>query len=555
MSTRYQWNNSEISSTNSALSRMRTTIESAFLGNNVQDLKSLKQAYQLAKNSPGTIITDMSVYQPDKIGLDADTKVLLFNDGDVSARCAQARRILGSPGISEEQYSAVVREAIYQSRTKKLYHVEACIGLDKDFMIKAHLLIPEGHENIAYNWLLNFQEFNDEYIKMYKESKAIGNEGDIYVFSDPEWKNDNYPVGLTIFDPKHNCASLLGMRYFGEHKKGTLTLAWGCANRNGFASCHAGQKRYTLKDGSSFVASFFGLSGSGKSTLTHSKHDDKYDVMVLHDDAFIISVEYGSSVALETSYFDKTQDYPAGCDDNKYLITAQNCGVTIDDKGNKTLVTEDIRNGNGRAIKSKLWTTNRVDKFDNPVNAIFWIMKDETLPPVLKLTDTVLAATMGATLATKRSNAERLLPDIDPDALVIEPYANPFRTYPLLDDYNKFKELFDKNGVECYIINTGSFMGKKISKETTLKVLEDVVENKAEFIPWDKVYGMQIQIIAGFEPDFNDASYIKSLHSRIEDRIDFLVNKEKELEGRDALPKEALNAINKVKESVIIHKR
>ena len=168
MSTRDQWNNSEISSTNAAFSRMRTTIQSAFLGNNVQDLKSLKQAYQLAKNSPGTIITDMPVYQPDKIGLDADTKVLLFNDGDVSARCAQARRILGSPGISEEQYSAVVREAIYQSRTKKLYHVEACIGLDKDFMIKAHLLIPEGHENIAYNWLLNFQEFNDEYIKMYK---------------------------------------------------------------------------------------------------------------------------------------------------------------------------------------------------------------------------------------------------------------------------------------------------------------------------------------------------------------------------------------------------
>ena len=48
MSTRDQWNNSEISSTNAAFSRMRTTIQSAFLGNNVQDLKSLKQAYQLA---------------------------------------------------------------------------------------------------------------------------------------------------------------------------------------------------------------------------------------------------------------------------------------------------------------------------------------------------------------------------------------------------------------------------------------------------------------------------------------------------------------------------
>lgn len=60
----------------------------------------------------------MPVYEPEKIGLDKDSKVLLFNDGDVSARCAQARRILGSPGISEDEYSAVVREAIYQTRTK-----------------------------------------------------------------------------------------------------------------------------------------------------------------------------------------------------------------------------------------------------------------------------------------------------------------------------------------------------------------------------------------------------------------------------------------------------
>mgnify|MGYP006990193905 CR=1 FL=1 len=35
-------------------------------------------------------------------------------------------------------------------------------------------------------------------------------------------------------------------------------------------------------------------------------YDGKYDITVLHDDAFIISREDGSSVALEPSYFDKT---------------------------------------------------------------------------------------------------------------------------------------------------------------------------------------------------------------------------------------------------------
>lgn len=70
------------------------------------------------------------------------------------------------------------------------------------------------------------------------------------------------------------------MRYFGEHKKGTLTMAWAIANRNGYASCHGGQKEYTLADGSKFVASVYGLSGSGKSTLTHAKHGGKYDIKV-----------------------------------------------------------------------------------------------------------------------------------------------------------------------------------------------------------------------------------------------------------------------------------
>ena len=60
-----------------------------------------------------------------------------------------------------------------------------------------------------------------------------------------------------------------------------------------------------------------------------------------------------------------------------------------------------MRNGNGRAVKSILWSPNRVNKFNEPINAIFWIMKDPTLPPIVKLTGSDLAAVMGATLATK----------------------------------------------------------------------------------------------------------------------------------------------------------
>lgn len=546
MATKHGYSLNEIGPNNPIFSQIRTTIETPFYGNNVIHVTSLKEAYQLAAASPGTIITDMPVYEPEAQGLDADAKVLLFNDGAVSGRAAAARKILGEEGVKVSEYALKISEAVFQSRYRTMYHAEAFIGLDPDFMVKAHLLIPEGYENIMYSWMLNFQYINEEYAKMYKASKLYDHEGDVYIFSNPDWSHPDHPMGLTFFDPDHNCAALLGMRYFGEHKKGTLTLGWACANRNGYASCHGGQKRYNLEGGKKFVAGVFGLSGSGKSTITHAKHNDKYDITVLHDDAFIISTENGSSVALEPAYFDKTQDYPANDPDNKFLITVQNNGATLDDNGNVVIVPEDIRNGNGRAVKSKLWSPNRVDKLDEPINAIFWLMKDPTLPPLVKLSGSALASVMGATLATKRTSAERLAPGVDPNALVVEPYANPFRTYKLADDFNKFKSLFEANHVDCYILNTGDFMGKKVTPAVTLGAIEAIVEGKTSFKKWGSFSDIEIMEIEGFIPDMNDADYVTQLKARMEDRVQFVESRETAKGGYDKLPVEALEALKKV---------
>jgi len=494
----------------------------------------------------------MPVFEAEKLGLDRDTKVLLFNDGAITGRYAAARRIQGQPGVNADELDKLLMEAIYFTRFKKLYHAEAYIGLDPEFMIKAHLLIPEGFEMIAYNWLLNFQYINDEYLKMYQKSKPIGTEPDIYIFSDPSWTGtDRTDIcegkTLAYFSTETNCAAILGMRYFGEHKKGTLTIAWAIANRNGYASCHGGQKEFILEGGKKFVASVYGLSGSGKSTITHAKHDGKYPgIKVLHDDAFIINDETCSSIALEPTYFDKTQDYPTDSPDNKFLVTVQNCSATRDSEGRVVLVTDDIRNGNGRAIKSKLWSPNRVDKIEAPVNAIFWIMKDPTIPPIVKLKGASLAAVMGATLATKRSSAERLAPGVDPNALVVEPYANPFRTYPLVNDYLKFKKLVAEKNVDCYIINTGDFMGKKIKKEDTLGVIEAVVDGTAKFEKWGPFSDIEILPWEGFVPNLQDKDYVGQLKARMLDRVNFVKSKETERGGYDKLPADALEAIEKV---------
>ena len=538
MATRRIWNQSEIK-TNPLFSKLRSTIETAFYGNNVKPVTSVAEAYTLATQEPGVILLDMPVFKPEEQGLPVDAKILVTNDGKTTGRYAKARRIIGDEGIDEVELAGIARDAVYDSRNKEWISTQVVVGLDQKFTARAHLMIPKDHASIMYSWIMNFKFFDEATKDFYNNSKDIP-EGDIYIYSDPDYVVPGHPGGLAIFDPAHNCAMILGMRYFGEHKKGTLTLAWSLANRYGYVACHGGMKRYNLKTGESFTIGVFGLSGSGKSTLTHEKHNGRYNISILHDDAYIINTNDLSSVAMEPTYFDKMQDYPVEHPANKYLLTLQNVGVTLDENGNKVVLAEDVRNNNGRAIKSQFWTDNRVNHVDEPVNAIVWLMKDKTLPPILKIDDPVLASTMGATLATRRSTAEKLDANVDPNALVIEPYANPFRTYPLVRDYESYKKLFKECGVDCYIMNTGFFLEKKIPKEVTLDLLERLVEGDLQFEPFGAYENLSYVEVPGFEPPFDVREYHHQLHQAFEFRSEYV---EKLKDGKNELPHEVLDVL------------
>lgn len=538
MATRRIWNQSEIK-TNPLFSKLRSTIETAFYGNNVKLVTSVAEAYTLATQEPGVILLDMPVFKPEEQGLPADAKILVTNDGKTTGRYAKARRIIGDEGIDEVELAGIARDAVYDSRNKEWISAQVVVGLDQKFTARAHLMIPKDHASIMYSWIMNFKFFDEATKDFYNNSKDIP-EGDIYIYSDPDYVVPGHPGGLAIFDPAHNCAMILGMRYFGEHKKGTLTLAWSLANRYGYVACHGGMKRYNLKNGESFTIGVFGLSGSGKSTLTHEKHNGRYDISILHDDAYIINTNDLSSVAMEPTYFDKMQDYPVEHTANKYLLTLQNVGVTLDENGNKVVLAEDVRNNNGRAIKSQFWTDNRVNHVDEPVNAIVWLMKDKTLPPILKIDDPILASTMGATLATRRSTAEKLDANVDPNALVIEPYANPFRTYPLVCDYESYKKLFKECGVDCYIMNTGFFLEKKIPKEVTLDLLERLVEGDLQFEPFGAYENLSYVEVPGFEPPFDVREYHHQLHQAFEFRSEYV---EKLKDSKNELPHEVLDVL------------
>ena len=542
MVTRRKFSPQEIRKDSSYFSPLKTIVETAFYENQVQAIKTVEEAYQLASVAAGTVVLDMPVIHTKELGLPSYARVLLTNSGAVVGRTAKARRIYGRDRQEDEHLLFLVRSAVYQAHQRTFYKADAVVGLDEDFMVCAHLMVPQEEINNLYSWLLNFQILDEEFKNRLRASKKY-EENDIFVFFDPKWTHPDYPEGLVYFDTNHNCAVILGLNYFGELKKATLTLAWGTAARNGYVACHGGLKIFKQKtEKEDYVASFFGLSGSGKSTLTHAKHDHKYDIKVLHDDAFIISVKDGSSIALEPSYFDKTNDYPTGHSEQDFFVTVQNCGVTLDENGRKKLVTEDIRNGNGRTVKSRFATPNRVDRIDEPINAIFWIMKDDSLPPLVKINDPLMASTMGCTLMTKRSNAENVT-GLHED-LVIEPYANPFRVYPLVEDYRKFRRLFE-SGVACYIINTGFYMGKGIPKEVSLDIIEQIVDGRAKFKPFGPLEGFEYLDYKGYAvPNFDD-KYRQLIRERMQVRLNFLLAFNQKY-PKTALPVGAISRLEKV---------
>ena len=91
-------------------------------------------------------------------------------------------------------------------------------------------------------------------------------------------------------------------------------------------------------------------------------------------------------------------------------------------------------------------------------------------------------------------------------------------------------------------------MGKKVTKEDTLGVIEAVVDNTAKFVKWGPFSDIEIFEWEGFVPNLNDAEYVKQLKARMQDRVNFVKSRETFKGGYDKLPDDALEAIVKVVE-------
>lgn len=189
--------NASITEKNHLLNSVKTTIETAFYGNNVQEVLGLQDAYDRANQAPGTIVTDMSVKHTQDLGLPDDAKALVYNNGKIVGRTAAARVIAEYPETDTKQYEGIIREAIFEGGVEKFLKTEVYVGLDADFMMKSHLMIPEEYANILYSYMLNFQVKDAIHDAMYQASNKF-DENDIYIYADPNWQHPDFPNGLAF---------------------------------------------------------------------------------------------------------------------------------------------------------------------------------------------------------------------------------------------------------------------------------------------------------------------------------------------------------------------
>ncbi len=517
----------------------RAVIETAMFANSVRKT-SMAELYSLALKQPEVVSTDQPMYKPEQFGLPAEAKVLISNDGGVVGRTARARLLTRNfDKIWTDKIHAILMEAAFQFNRRPGLHLEGIVGLHPDFMVKAHLISPETDAKNMLDWGINFLPFMKPWSDLYEKSRTIEGEPDILIFADPEWAHPEFPNGGVIIDESNNTIAILGLRYFGERKKGTLTIAWTIGVRHNMVACHGGIK----KVGTSRPIAVFGLSGSGKSAITNSlDHDGTLGkdekVTVIHDDAFLIDLENDVSVALEPSLFDKTDATAFDDPILKYFYSAQNIAVTLQPRAGtveRRMVNEDVRNDNGRCLKSRDMF-HHADHCERP-GMVIWLQKDTSLPPISRVKGSSLAVAMGASLSTLRAKGVENVDPKDLEKLVIEPFANPFRVHPLLQDCEQFRKLF-RMGCECFIMNTHAFglPGSLIDipKLLSLTIVTELLRGHLEWREWRTFHGLEIPANGNalFGADFDkkykpkrSVEYLNFLRDRMQDRITFLSNK------------------------------
>ncbi len=497
------------------------------LARNCREIDDPQELYNLSLEMDTVIALARPMKNPEAFGFQPDTRQLVWNHRNPVGRTAMARRFWHDADAEQrKKLATLAREAALNLQATGSITSRAYAGLDREFCLGLRFIGNRRYPITALSFLLNFQGFvSAEHYDFYKQSRPIA-EPDMLLVYDPDWRHPEYPDGLVIIDRLSKSIFVLGLPYFGEVKKGLLTLIWHAAIHERVPGTDI--RRFLPIHGSICVINgktvvIIALSGSGKSSLSRNAES------IAHDDAFLVSMATGRVIVLEPTFFNKTDGDAIGDETTERGLIFYNMGLA-ELEGKMEVVPRDRLVANGRVIQAR--PPNAVDGYDR-VDIVSLVMKDDTLPPISLINDTELFVAFGASLMTKRSLAEALKSVAEQFTLVIEPFAQPFRSWRLNTECRMFQLFLELCRPVTVILNTGDFMGQDITLDLSRDLLlPALTRDELEFSPWRIVPGQMVSLPRKdslgkeydrlFKPKTSDQAYVARFVERMQARIDFL---------------------------------
>ncbi|MDH5297509.1 MAG: phosphoenolpyruvate carboxykinase (ATP), partial [Desulfobulbaceae bacterium] len=497
------------------------------LAGNCREIVDSQTLHDLSLGQDNVLALERPMQNPALFGLRPGSRQLLWNHRNPVGRTAAARRFWHEADVEQrKELSTITREAALGLQAKGSIATTAYAGLDEEFCVGLRFVGNRDYPVAALSFLLNFQGFvGDRESRFYAASRKL-DVPDLLMVYDPDWRHPDHEKGLVVIDRESKTIFVLGLPYFGEIKKGFLTLIWHTAIAERVNGTHI--RRFLPIHGSICVVNgktvvIIALSGSGKSSLSAKAES------IAHDDAFVVSMVTGKVIVLEPTFFNKTDGDEMGDETTGRGLIFFNMGV-VGGAGHGDVVPGDRLVANGRVIQER--PANAVNGYDR-VDVLSLVMKDDTLPPVSLINDPALFVAFGASLMTKRTLAEALKRVEEQYALIIEPFAQPFRSWRFNTECRMFQLFLELFRPLTVILNTGDFMGRDIDLAMSRDlILPALTSGALEFAPWRIVPRRMMSLIKKgslgaeydrkFVPKTGDSEYVARFVSRMQSRIDYL---------------------------------
>lgn len=505
-------------------SPLRLTALLAFARNN-RRIDESQTLYDMALGQENVVPLTREMKHPETYGFKNGTQQIIWNHRNPVGRTALARQFWHEADVEgKKKLSTIAREAVLRLQETGSIATTAYAGLDEEFCVGLQFIGNKNYPVAALSLQLNFQGFfTEKHRKFYASSRPI-EQPDLLMVYDPDWRHSEFESGLVIIDRDSKTIFVLGLPYFGEIKKGFLTLIWHTAITERIPGTQI--RRFLPFHGSIFVLNgktviIIALSGSGKSSLSRKAES------IAHDDAFVVSMVTGKAIVLEPTFFNKTDGDKIGDKTTERGLIFYNMGI-VEVDGKTDVVPGDRLVANGRVIQER--PANAVRGYER-VDIVSLVMKDDTLPPISLINNPALFVAFGASLMTKRTLAEALKRVEDQYTLVIEPFAQPFRSWRLNTECRMFQLFLELFNPLTVVMNTGDFMGTDITLELSRDViLPNLTADQLEFKSWRIIPGKMVSLIkkgalkgyGRFSPKKNDKDYVERFVGRMQNRIDYL---------------------------------